>query len=330
MSVNKFYHIVLLGNVGTLITNTVSNCLFFFDWGQLPKSRWRVYITANLGTVNFNTNQQCLINVDLGQSEIELAKGYNGAYAGTSQQDKNIYVGCFTNPSNNGATNVFQINSTANPPIYLDATPNNNSFIHTLRNNLGPRTGFGPNMAVSRVILSMEQLDDPIPRSIKNSYQVVFNSSLGTMNNNMLGNYSFYYDWTTLPQGEYLVNMTFLTNNISVVDNRYAGNSIFIDLGQANNTVFFPSGQDNYNVVNKNFVGMLLFSGTNTLGQGASAPFYCNSYTTKPLYLRSRPTNNDVNVLILTDYKQQYILDMISTNDPLYNYTLCLTFNLIS
>lgn len=329
MSVNKFYHIVLLGNVGTLKANNVNNCLFFFDWGQLPRSRWRVYVTANLGTANFTTNQQCLINVDLGQQEIELAMGYYGVYAGTSQEDKNIYVGCFTNPSNQGSANVFQINSNANPPIYLDATPTNNSFIHTLRNHGSGRSLFSPNVSTSRIILSMEQLDDPIPRSIKNSYQVVFNSTLGTMNNNFLGDYSYYYDWTTIPQGEYLVTMTFLTNNISVVDTKYSGNSVFIDLGQANSTVFYPSNQANYNVVNKNFVGMLLFQGVNTLGSTANPPYYCNSDTTKPLYLKSRPTNNDVNVLILTDYKEQYILNMISTNDPLYNYTLCLTFNLL-
>ncbi len=328
MSVNKFYHINLLGQVGTLTTSQVSNCLFFFDWGQLPRSRWRVYITANQGTFGYTSNQQCLIDIDLGQQEIELARGFNGSYTGSSTQDKNIFVGTYTNPSNQGANCVFQIGSTANPPIYLDSTPTATSFIKTLRSTGPARALFTPNTGIDRVIISMEQLDDPIPRSIKTSYQVVFNSSIGTMNT-LFGDYTFYYDWNTIPEGEYLVTMSFITNNIAVVNNLYSGNSIFIDLGQANSTVFYASNQANFNVRNKNFVGMTLFSGTNTLGSTAVLPLFANSDTTKPIYLRSRPTNNNVNVLILSDYSPQFVLDMISTNDPLYNYTLVLNFNLL-
>lgn len=328
MSVNKFYHINLLGQVGTLTTNQTSNCLFYFDWGQLPQSRWKVYVSANYGTAGYTTNQQCLINVDLGQQEIELARGYNGAYTGTSTQDKNIFVATYTNPSNQGATCVFQIASTVNHPIYLDSTPTLTSFIKTLRSTGPARALFTPNSGLDRVVLSFEQLDDPIPRSIKNAYRVVFNSPIGTMNT-LFGDYSFYYDWSTLPEGEYLVTMSFITNNIGVVNTLYAGNSIFIDLGQANSTVFYASNQANFNVRNKNFVGMTLYSGTNTLGAGAVLPIYANSDTTKPIYLKSRPTNNNVNVLILSDYSSQFVLDMISTNDNLYNYTLILDFNLL-
>lgn len=328
MSVNKFYHIILLGQVGTLTTSQVSNCLFFFDWGQLPRSRWRVYITANHGTGNYTTNQQCLIDVDLGQNEVDLARGFNGAYAGTSQQDKNIFVATYTNPSNQGTANIFQIGSTANPPIYLDSTPTATSFIKTLRSTGPGRTLFTPNTSIDRIILSFEQLDDPIPRSIKTSYQVVFNSSMGTMDQ-IFGRYYYDYDWNTIPEGEYLVNMSFITNSLSVIDTKFAGNSIFIDLGQYNQSVFYASNQANFNVVNKNFVGMTLYSGINTLGQSGTTPIYANSDTTKPIYLKSRPSNNNVQVQILTDYSPQGALDMLSTNDPLYNYTLVLNFNLL-
>lgn len=325
MSVNKFYHIVLLGNVGTLTVNQVSNCLYYFDWGLLPKSRWRVYTTANLGTFNYSSNQYCLINVDLGQNT-DLAKNIYGSYNITTQSDKNIYISNFINPSNQGSTCVFQFGQHQVNSIYLDSTPTGSTIRQTLLN--GGRTLFTPTVNISRIILSFEQLDDPIPRSIKTSYQVIFNSSLGVMNS-IFGIYSFYYDWANIPQGEYLVNMSFTTNNIAVVDTKFSGNSIYIDLGQGNSTVFIPSNQANYDVSNKNFVGMTLFQGTNGLGQGAQFPLYSNSDTTKPLYLKSRPINNNVDVLILSDYKQQYPLDMTSTNDPLYNYTLVLTFNLI-
>lgn len=328
MSVHKFYHINLLGNVGTLTTNQVSNCLFYFDWGLLPQSRWNVYITANQGAMGFTVNQQCSINIDLGQNEVDLARGFNGAYAGTSQQDKNIYVACFPNPSNHASNCVFQFGSTANPPIYLDSTPTGNSFIKTLRQTAGNRPLFSPNITTDRVILSFEQLDDPIPRSIKTSYQVVFNSPIGMMGT-YFGDYTFYYDWTTIPEGEYLVNMSFITNQTTATEIKYSGNSIFVDLGQANSTVFYASNQANFNVRNKNFVGMTLFSGTNTLGAGATLPIYSNNDTTKPIYLKSRPTNNNVNVLILNDYSPQFILGMITANNPLYNYTLVLNFNLL-
>jgi hypothetical protein len=326
MSVNKFYHIVLLGNVGTLVTNQVSNCLFFFDWGQLPKSRWKVYLTANIGTANYTTNQSCMVCCDLGQQEVELARNYTGFYSGSSQADKNKFVGTFLNPSNRGTLNVFQINSYSNPPIYLDTTPTNNSFIQTLRNHGAVRNLFTPNTTTDRIILSMEQLDDQIPRSIKTSYPVVFNSSVGTMNS-FIGNYSYYFDWTTIPEGEYLVNMSFITNANSENEIKYAGNSIFIDLGQYNQSVFFASNQANFNIVNKNFVGMTLYSGINTLGQGACFPLYSNSNTTKPIYLKSRPKNNNVNIQILSDYSGQFPLNM--NDDTLYNYTLVLYFNLL-
>jgi hypothetical protein len=153
---------------------------------------------------------------------------------------------------------------------------------------------------------------------------------MGTMDQ-YLGRYYYYYDWTTIPQGEYLVNMSFITNQIAVVDTKYSGNSILVDLGQGDSTVFYASNQANVNILNsKNLVGMTLFSGTNTLGAGAVLPLYANSDTTKPIYLKSRPSNNNVNVLIVQDYAQQYILDMLSTNDPLYNYTLVLNFNLLN
>lgn len=325
--VNKFYHIVLLGNVGTVTSSQVSNCLFYFDWGQLPKSRWKVYITANIGTSGYSSNQQCLINVDFGQRNTELAKNIYGFYSGTSQADKNIFVGCFTNPSNAGSGNVFQINSYTNSPIYLDSTPTNNSFIQTLRNHGAGRGLFTPNAGQSNIILSMEQLDDPIPRTIKTSYKIVFNS-LDGYDNGILGNLSYFYDWATIPKGEYLVRMTFITNGTSINETKYGGNSIYIDLGQGNSTVFFPTNQDNFNFRSKNFVGMSLYHGTNGLGQGSCLPIYSNNNTTKPIYLKSRPSNNDVNILILTDSKYQYGFGLV-TSPSLYNYTLILDFNLL-
>lgn len=322
MSVNKFYHIVLLGQVGTITSSQVSNCLFFFDWGQLPKSRWKVYITAGMPTTAYTTNQTGLINIDLGQS-VDLAKAYNGKYSGTSQVDKNIYVSNYLNPANYGALNVFQIHSNSTNPIYLNSTPSNNTIIKTYRNNISSRPLFTPNTSTDIVILSMEQLDDPIPRSIKTSYQVVFNSTLGTMNGGF-GSYSYFFDWSTIPQGEYLVNMSMISNGNIANPIIYSTCSVYIDLGQ-DDTVFFPSNQQNYNIRNKSFVGFCPLSGTNTLGQGGCPPLYSNHNTTKPLYISSRPTNNNVIVNILSDYKEQYAISLAS----IYNYTLILNFNLL-
>ena len=146
--------------------------LCYFDWSLLPQSRWKCRLTASLGVTGFGSNQVSQVFIDLGQMNNEMGRNSEGYYNGSSKYNSQ-YVGTFTE-SNQGTNSNFTCSATKNPPVYLNQTPTNNSFKLNLINHGSGQALFVPNFNLSMVVLSMEMLDDPIPRSVKNMFYVVF------------------------------------------------------------------------------------------------------------------------------------------------------------
>jgi hypothetical protein len=163
----------------------------------------------------------------------------------------------------------------------------------------------------------MEMLDDPIPRSIKNAYNIVFNSLNGT--STLPNSVSYQFDWERLPRGKYLVNTTMMTsrdeNNIIL----YSPISLNCDLGQTNQTVFFPSNQAGGRLSKLNFVAVLFATGT-TINGGSRDALDTYRDQNVGIYLENRPSNNTVLIELRNSFQafQNYPVT--------FNYTVVFHF----
>ncbi len=168
---------------------------------------------------------------------------------------------------------------------------------------------------------AFEQLDDPIYRTIKNVYNVVFNSDYGNKNltaNNSLGSINYYFDWTRLPEGEYQVSTSLSSSTDSNTTN-FGVLSVFCDFGQGNSTVFMPANLSGQRVASSNFLSMVYIEQAASVG-----PLVCYNDYTLPVFLNSRPENSNVNLYILQGYTGQTIYsEPIAT---VMNYTITFTF----
>ncbi len=72
--INRTYHILVYSQLTTNVTNQSSNCTAFFDFGRLPRSRWRVKYYGAFGTANFTTNILPQIHVDFGQKNTDFGR----------------------------------------------------------------------------------------------------------------------------------------------------------------------------------------------------------------------------------------------------------------
>ena len=131
-------------------------------------------------------------------------------------------------------------------------------------------------------------------------YTVVFNSAIdasGTSTNNK----TFYFDWTQLEEGRYMVIWSFMSATPGTAPTASSVPNIFIDLGQGAYTSIASSGTVNQGqVYNSNFIGSLEFKSFTTAA--LSYGYYSATSTTNPpLYLDNRPRNNNVNILIFAN-----------------------------
>jgi hypothetical protein len=168
---------------------------------------------------------------------------------------------------------------------------------------------------------AFEQLDDPIYRTIRNVYNVVFNSDYGENNSNVdnsLGTKRYYFDWTRLPKGEYEVSTTLLTST-DLGGILFSSFSVFCDFGQGNSTVFMPSNLSGQRVSHTTFLSVVFIEQA-----GGTGPLVCYSDYSPPIFLNSRPSNNDVNLYIRSTYTSQLYYSEPLTTDM--NYTITFTF----
>lgn len=323
--INKTYHIILYANLTTNTTNQSSNCTGYFDFGLLPKSRWKVKFYGCYGVAGFNNNNYAQVFADFGQKYNEFARDSSGKYISTQKQNQ-TYVGNIISYTNHGANplNVacsFNIVASDNGFFYLDSTPSG-SVINLFVYNLNQSALYNPTAATGLFCFAFEQLDDPIYRTIKNVYNVVFNSEYGVNNStvdNSLGTKQYFFDWSQLPQGQYELTTSMLTSNDPTNVNNYSGFTIFSDFGQGNRTVFYPSNASRVRPRTNDFLSLVVLEDAYSIFPLVSYQDY-----TPPIFLDSRPNNNIVNLYINQTYYQQYYMSRPIGNDM--NYTITFTF----
>ena len=114
---------------------------------------------------------------------------------------------------------------------------------------------------------------------------------------------TFFVDWSIMPEGEYKVSFTF-TSSIAGTDLGNANNAvIYLDLGQASTSIIESSAANTSNVYRGGFLGCLRPTGYQV---GTTTPtdyltfLYADTNTNPPVYILSRPRNNNISVDIHT------------------------------
>lgn len=145
-------------------------------------------------------------------------------------------------------------------------------------------------------------------------YNIVFNSDLGT---GATPNESFFFDWSRIPNQPYYVSFTFMSAIVNLT-NTYVAN-IFVDLGCCNTFIASPSTSNtSYNSM---YLGSLRVSGT-----GASNYLMSSEPDNPPIYLKGRPTNNNINIQI----HENLITQMTDYAPAPVRYTLCLCLRAVN
>lgn len=135
---------------------------------------------------------------------------------------------------------------------------------------------------------------------------------------------SFFVDWSVLPEGEYKVSFTF-TSEATVTDLTAVTNAvIYLDLGQASTSIIEPSPALAANTYRGGFLGCLRPMGFTTGGVSVSdyvTFLYADINTNPPVYILSRPRNNNVSVDIHTAS-----VSTTANYTPIGSYVLTLSF----
>ena len=152
----------------------------------------------------------------------------------------------------------------------------------------------------------------------KRIYNFVLNSNFG--GNTPVTSSSFFVDWSVLPEGEYKVSFTF-TSAITSADLGNTTNAvIYLDLGQASQSIIEPSAALSANTYRGGFLECL-----RQTSYSVSADYvtflYADTITNPPVYILTRPRNNNVSVDIHTSSTTT------TTNfSPIGAYVLTLSF----
>ena len=143
----------------------------------------------------------------------------------------------------------------------------------------------------------------------KEIFNIVFNSDLAT--GTTVNDY-YFFDWSKLPNVPYQVSFTFFSAFAATTATSVA--NVFVDLGCSN--TFFAGSPNGDSSSSSMYLGSLKVSNisTNFLA--------CSENDNTPIYLRNRPTNNNVLVQIHRNINNQ-TTDYVS---PPGRYTLCLCF----
>ena len=156
------------------------------------------------------------------------------------------------------------------------------------------------------------------------TYNFVLNSNFGGRTPETSS--TFFVDWSVLPEGEYKVSFTF-TSAIAATDLTDVTNAvIYLDLGQASTSIIETSAALSSNTYRGGFLGCLRQSSYAT-GSTTIADYitflYADTITNPPVYIFTRPRNNNVSVDIHTSSTTT------TTNfSPIGSYVLTLSFEL--
>jgi hypothetical protein len=153
-------------------------------------------------------------------------------------------------------------------------------------------------------------------------YNFCLNSNFG--GNTPATSSTFFVDWSVLPEGEYKVSFTFTSEATGTDLTASKTAVIYLDLGQASTSIIEPSAALASNTYRGGFLGCLrptgYATGTTTLTDYLTF-LYADINTNPPIYILSRPRNNNVTVDIHTASVST------STNySPIGDYVLTLSF----
>jgi hypothetical protein len=132
-------------------------------------------------------------------------------------------------------------------------------------------------------------------------YNFCLNSNFG--GNTPATSSTFFVDWSVMPEGEYKVSFTF-TSAITGTDLANTTNAvIYLDLGQASTSIIEPSLALASNTYRGGFLGCLRptsYTTGTTIATDFITFLYADTNTNPPIYILSRPRNNNVSVDIHT------------------------------
>ena len=158
----------------------------------------------------------------------------------------------------------------------------------------------------------------------KRIYNFVLNSNFG--GRTPVTSSTFFVDWSVLPEGEYKVSFTF-TSALAGTDLTSTVNAvIYLDLGQASTSIMEASAALSSSAIRGSFLGCLRQTG---YAIGTTTPtdyltfLVADLNTNPPVYIFTRPRNNQVSVDIHTSSTTT------TTNfSPIGDYVLTLSFEL--
>ena len=153
----------------------------------------------------------------------------------------------------------------------------------------------------------------------KRIYNFCLNSNFG--GNSPITSSTFFVDWSVLPEGEYKVSFTF-TSEATATDLTAVTNAvIYLDLGQASTSIIESSAALSSNTYRGGFLGCLRQT-SYTITTEYVTSLYADTVTNPPVYILTRPRNNNVSVDIQTS------ATTTANFSPIGAYVLTLSFEL--
>lgn len=160
------------------------------------------------------------------------------------------------------------------------------------------------------------------------TYNFVLNSNY-TINNQTFGGNNippatcnFYVDWSVLPEGEYKVSFTYTSAITATMLRQNLNCLLYLDLGQASTSMLRQSAALSNNATRGSFLGCLRPKGYAVEEPTDYVTFlHADKFTNPPIYLFTRPRNNNVSVQI-------FRAGAYADYSPLSEYILTLSFEL--
>lgn len=157
----KIFTCVFVSSIGVGTDTDIHS--YFYDWSQLPESKYKVSFTFVSGTLNVITNAyQCNLFCDLGQ-------GANMTIASSSTSSQNYscsFLGCLQVRELAGGVGVYEpylvADTTTNAPLYLDCRPKNNNVVISLLQTITATGGaaYVPVSGPYTMILTLEMVKE--------------------------------------------------------------------------------------------------------------------------------------------------------------------------
>jgi hypothetical protein len=126
----------------------------------------------------------------------------------------------------------------------------------------------------------------------KKTYTFVFSSIAGTVSGNP--NLFFNVDWSIMPNQPYNITFTYLSE-VNTIDGTTIP-MVYADFLAATNVYNAGSSTARTQAITSNFLGLLKYKLI-----GANSFLYADNDTNPPIYIASRPMNNQLNIQILNN-----------------------------